>query len=265
MDVGRLIGCAVALLPLIISVSAQAEPIIEVGRIELMYGMADQKVPLLVTGGDSVEVLNFMIQVADGGPELGDSGLGLIDGPGIAGPHITAIDLVTGTIFQGNCLGQSNDNWAPQLKGASVIARSGKVPAGDPNGVGPRLVATVTFDTSTWGADSIGQQWGLRVHNILDPNDDTFSTNFGTIPVHSTAGYIVIVPEPSTLALSLLLLGALPVIACRSRRKSRIGRNSRAAMATRVTYYHLIWLLSGSTPGYEVFLKKLAVLRRPMC
>jgi len=40
----------------------RAEPIIEVGSIELVYGMGDQKVPFFVTSGDPVNVLNSLIQ-----------------------------------------------------------------------------------------------------------------------------------------------------------------------------------------------------------
>lgn len=217
----RLGVCALGLV-FIFSVPVQAEPIIEVGRVELLYGLADQEVQFFVTGGDPVDRLFFYIQVADGGPELGDSGMRSMPGPGTPGPHITNVDLITGTIFENNYVNLKPGLAFQQYRHLEIFARSGTtVPAGDPNGLDPRLVATVTFDTSMWGAEYIDTEWELRLRNVVDAGDGGYNTVFGDAGGMSTAGSIVIVvPEPSTAA--LLTLGvALLLLRSPTRRRFR--------------------------------------------
>jgi len=218
--VKRVSVCAWGLL-LVLAITAQAEPIIDFGRVELMYGEADQEIQFFVTGGDPVDLLIFYVQVGDGGPELRDAGFNVINEPETPGPHITAIDLVTGTIFEHRNIGQRDGEISvPQFRYAEILADTGAgvVLAGHLNGVDPALVATVTFDASMWDADSVGMVWELRLKNTVDTGDGGFSTYFGDAGGSSTVGSIEIVPEPSTVALlalgGLMLLLKVPMRRC---------------------------------------------------
>jgi len=75
---------------------------VAVGDHVLLPDMEDQQIQIFVTPDDPitpefVQGLNFNIQVADGGPEVG----GVVDGP-----VISDVDIITGTIFEANNLGQ---------------------------------------------------------------------------------------------------------------------------------------------------------------
>lgn len=199
----RLSVCTWGLL-LVVSVPAFGEPLIDVGRVELVYGQKDQEVQFFVTGGDEVQILNFLIQVADGGPEVPDGV--------ISGPHITDVDLATGTIFEEKGVIRSDPVKFAQYWGAEISIPNGFVHARDPNGTDtdPGLIATVTFDTSEWGVDSIDMQWELRLKDVLEQLGG-FGTDFGTVlPVIINGTLVIVVPEPSSIL--LLTMGGLMLL-----------------------------------------------------
>jgi len=190
-----------------------AVPAIDVGHHVLQPEMADQKIPILVSGGLEVEGVNFYIQVADGGPEAAD--FGFIDPPGISGPHITDVDLITGTIFAPNNAGHIPGGGSPEIPqffDCSILTADGPV---DTDG----LLATVTIDTTGFS----GGRWDLFVD---DNTIETKPTHFIALEVggevvevtpDSNIGSITVIPEPSTFGLLAAGL-ALPLVR-RLRRK----------------------------------------------
>jgi len=123
-------------------------PLIQVGNHVLLPNTPGQQIEIWVSGGQLVQGLDFLVQVADGGPEAATAGFA--DPPGIDGPHVTDLDLVTATIFQDNNLGQINSDahlTYPQLFVASIIAGSGAVAADG-------LLGTVTIDTTGFSSGS---------------------------------------------------------------------------------------------------------------
>lgn len=123
--------------------SAVAVPTIDVGTIVLEPNTANQVVEIYVHGGDEVTGLDFHVMVANGGLEMEATGA-IPTGTGIRGPSITAVDIVTGTIFANNNTGQV-DSLAglsfPQLGFRSTSTQSGSV-------VAEGLLARVTLDTT---------------------------------------------------------------------------------------------------------------------
>jgi hypothetical protein len=150
-----------------------ATPTIVVGEHELLADTADQLIEIMVSGGDSVQGLNLRLQVADGGthPDAGGS---------IDGPKISNIDLVSGTIFDGNNTGQNGLLSLPQVWVQSITTANGMVAADG-------MLATVMIDTTGF----IAGEFDLRVGNTLDG-----ATDFAGVPVDITDGLIRIVPEP---------------------------------------------------------------------
>ncbi len=197
----RYVG-ACGLLLWIAAGSAQATLLIDLGDVRLQPGTAGQQVEFYVSGGvdDLVQGLNFYIQIADGGPEA--AAFDLADPPGIDGPHITAVDLLGGTIFQGNNDGQYGGTAPlPQLWDATVSTVDGTVRADG-------LIATVTFDTTQWGPAHIGQSWDLVIGGVAAGVLDLY-TGFsgpgppewaGEIPTDVINGTITIVAPQLTLA-----------------------------------------------------------------
>lgn len=195
---GSTCACAVAAVFVLIG-SAAAAPIIHgpenlnaLGTYRLLPDTPGQEIEVFVrpdenttadsgeTADDEVQGVNFNIQVGDGGPEAGRSD---------DGPVITAVDLFTGTIFEGNNtgLGSGAGVLVPQVAFFSTTTASGTVTADG-------LLATVTIDTTGFFPED--GPFGLVLSQTLNN-----PTNFGTVSPEITDGQIVIVPEPGTLAL----------------------------------------------------------------
>ncbi len=161
---------------------ALAQPIIDVGTHTLQANTPDQIIRIYVSGGDAVEALNFSAQIADGGSA---------GGGGDDGPVFTGLDLLGGTIFASNNLGQFGGSLDPQLAIASTITSSGTVHADD-------LLATLTIDTTgVWSGTYV-----LKLSDTLNG-----ATDFGDVDPTITNGMIQVVPEPAGLA--LLAVGCL--------------------------------------------------------
>lgn len=181
------------------STAALAEPIILVGDHALVGNQAGQKVLIYVSGGDAVEGLNLNVQIGDGGPPLG--------GTTIA-PVITAVDFITGTIFDGNNNGQSDIATFPLFYAGSTTTSKATVAADG-------LLATLTIDTTGFLFGS----WALQLGNT-----DNGPTDFTVVAASITDGTIS-VPEPSGLVLALATL--LPIaLACRCTTSRRSYRRS---------------------------------------
>ena len=82
---------ALLVLPLLLLTTwARGGPIINVGDHALAPNTPGQIVVIPVSGGDAVQGINLLVQVADGGPPLG----GTLN----SGPKITDISITTGTM-----------------------------------------------------------------------------------------------------------------------------------------------------------------------
>jgi hypothetical protein len=181
---------------------AGATPIIDVGNHLLLPNLPGQTILIYVTGGDAVEGLNLNVQVADGGSELAMFG-GSIDGPAISD-----LDIVTGTIFDGNNQGADDPEGLlggdfSQIELRTILTDSGTVAADG-------LLVTLTIDTT----DYFSGQFDLRLFDTLNGPSD-----FAGIAASITDGTITIVPEPGTLALACCAVcAALARIVCQGRK-----------------------------------------------
>ncbi len=157
-----------------------AAPIIIVGSHSLLPDLPEQVISITVSGGELVQGLDFRVQVADGGPHPPINGE-------IAGPHITAVDLVSETIFSGNHSGQVDSLRSPQLWVQTVTT----APETAPNDwvAADGLLATITVDTTGF----LEGTYDLVLSGTRDG-----STDFGGIEAQITDGSIRIVPEPHT-------------------------------------------------------------------
>ncbi len=175
-----------------------ATPEIVVGEHELLADTANQLIEIMVSGGDSVQGLNLRLQVADGGthPDAGGS---------IDGPKISNVDLVTGTIFDGNNTGQNDLLSLPQVSVQSITTANGMVAADG-------LLATVLIDTTGFTEG----EFDLWAGDTLDG-----PTDFAGIPASITDGSIRIVPEPASFVGLLTGLGAICAALRRVRTESR--------------------------------------------
>jgi len=83
------------------AVAVEDEPegiVIDVGEHVLLPNRPGQVIEVLVSGGDAVQAVHFYAQIGGGGPELG----------GVPAPAIESVDILTGTIFEGNNIGQTD-------------------------------------------------------------------------------------------------------------------------------------------------------------
>jgi len=159
---------------------AGAVPTIVVGTHELRPNQPGQTVQIFVTGGDDVGGVNFYVQTANGGPEAEAQGW-IPPGTAIVGPAITEFDLLTGTIFAGDNMGQFGGlppGAFPQIALGGTVMNNGYVPA---NG----LLATVTIDTTGFLSGSFALS--LSVADV--------TTDFAGIPADITDGAIHIVAD----------------------------------------------------------------------
>jgi hypothetical protein len=164
-------------LALLLASAAQAVPTIDVGTITLLANQPGQSFDLFVNGGGQVQGVDFKIQLGSG---FGSPG---VVGPD--GPNITALDLITGSIFASdNDGGQQNFRADPQYWFQGVVTQSlGGVPA---NG----RLARITVDTTGFTTGS----FPLLLTGTFDGATD-FSDLPTDIAANITNGTIQIVPE----------------------------------------------------------------------
>jgi len=197
------------MLLLLMGLSAQAATI-DVGDHDLLAGRVSQKVEIYVSGGEAVQALNFRIQVADGGPE--------VPGGSVDGPAITALDIITGTIFENNhnpvVVEDEFGGPYPQWEGRTVTTSSDTVSA---NG----LLATVTLDTTGF---SVGESWELAISMTANGTGTNISGAEGLIPLGITDGTINLVPEPAVFVQLLGLTVAVVPLWLRRRRSNTRAR-----------------------------------------
>jgi len=163
-----------------------AMPVIDAGSHTLLPNSPYQQIEFYATGGDDVQGLNFYVQIADGGPEAAAAGFATL--PGIDGPEITGLDLITGTIFQDDNAGQMVINSGyPQYRDANIAT---SIPAGQDGDPGTAvvvdgLIATVTIDTTGFSSGT----YPLVLADVLD---GVISTDFTSVPTTVTNGSITI-------------------------------------------------------------------------
>jgi len=147
---------------------------IVVGTHVLEPDTPGQMIPIYVTGGWPVQGLNFDIQVADGGPAAGGA---------ISGPAITAVDLLTDTIFAADNTGMrldveppAGDDPVPQQTYRGTSTAVGTVAADG-------LLAMVTIDTTGF----VRGAWSLTISNTVNG-----STDFAGLPASLVDGVILV-------------------------------------------------------------------------
>ena len=171
---------------------------IDVGDHIIYADLPDQIVQIYVTGDEDVQALIAYLQVANGGPEA-EPWLG--GETGIDGPVITALDIITGTIFDGNNMGQFGDDdndpdtgedLVPQYEAGETITASGTV-------VATGLLVTLTLDTTGF----LEGTWDLRMADTIT-GDSSFPYSD---PPTITNGSITLVPIPEPAVVLQLLTG----------------------------------------------------------
>ena len=183
--------------------SSPAAPVIQFSDVELRVGEM-KSFQVNVVGGDAIQGLNLVFQIGDGGAIIGGKD---------TKPIISSIDLITGTIFEGNNTGQTVVFGDPGLiQSHSITTSTGTVSA---NGV----LATVTLDGRSLTLADAGTTVS---YGLASPGFAT--TDFAGIPAtlegtNGTLSNITItaIPEPSSIFV-IGLVGAATVITRRRRR-----------------------------------------------
>lgn len=181
-----------------LSAGAEAAFVVDVGTSYLLPDRAGQRLEVRVTGTQTVEGLNFYIQVGDGGPELGGSA---------RGPRISSVDIVGSTIFAGNNRGQFVVQSEPQ--GVAVYTLTESTPV-----LGSGVLAVLTVDTTGF----LQGTWPLL---LADTKLGT--TDFAGTPIVITNGTIVVIPEPQVGVATLAAGASLVCGSTRRRRRRSIG------------------------------------------
>jgi len=167
--------------------------VIDVGTFTLQPNASNQVVELFVsnTSSDpiSVDALALNLQVADGGPEVGYI---LDNGAHIRGPHITAVNLLSGTAFQSinSPYGQTDTGSAPQLALYSTTAPHGTVSLAP----GKHRLALITLDT-TIPMDP--GPWDFSLGNTLAGPTSYFVQDAPNMVPTILDGSLVLAPEPA--------------------------------------------------------------------
>ncbi len=144
----------------VFATAAIATPTINAGDLIIALNSAGETVCVDVTGGDAVQGLEFNILV----------------GGGTSGPAITGVDVLNGTVFDGNNGGgfagyvNTYDAYKGVVTAAGTVAADGKI-------------ATITFDST--GITSYGI-YDFSLTNTEGP------THFAGIAANLTDGQIIV-------------------------------------------------------------------------
>ncbi len=170
-----------------LAAGVEAKPSIVVGTHYLNVNQAGQTIPIYVSGGDEVQGLEFNVCI----------------GGGTQGPIFEDVDILTGTIFEGNNTGINPGSYInPRCAYQGTTTSSGTV-------IADGLLATLTIDTT-------GLFSGEYSLSLIDTPEG--KTNFAGVDVDIVDGLIV-VPEPASLM--ILLVGSSLLI---RRRRNRVRR-----------------------------------------
>lgn len=170
-----------------LAAGVEAKPSIVVGTHYLNVNQAGQTIPIYVSGGDEVQGLEFNVCI----------------GGGTQGPIFEDVDILTGTIFEGNNTGINPGSYInPRCAYQGTTTSSGTV-------VADGLLATLTIDTT-------GLFSGEYTLSLI--NTPEGKTNFAGVDVDIVDGLIV-VPEPASLM--ILLVGSSLLI---RRQRNRVRR-----------------------------------------
>lgn len=189
---------------------ALSAPEVALGLIELLPNQSGQWVDLKVSnpGTGALELLgvNLHLQVADSGP-ASEGGFGTINGP-----NITAVDLVTGTLFASNNRGGTASAPASAQAGLwTVVTDSGSVLL--PGGATVTL-ARVQFDTIGVSPDRAYPL--ILALDVPSEGISAASTFVGVGGALTTIQYsvgTVVVPEPAWTTVGVGLgLGAVALV-----------------------------------------------------
>lgn len=181
--------CCLSLLELCVAVKVgQGAATISAGQHTLQANQGGQWIELGVSGGDAVAGIDLFVQVGDGGRELdlyGGRG-------GRPGPRISAVELITGTIFAGVSDLPINvgsvDLPQTAIYTLALLGDKPQVPA-------QGTLARLQIDTTGF----YGGEWELRLENVLpvEALGGPYSTNFagksalienGSLKIPITAG-----------------------------------------------------------------------------
>ncbi|MDY7010416.1 MAG: PEP-CTERM sorting domain-containing protein [Planctomycetota bacterium] len=171
----------------VLSAVAVAEPNIVLNTYYLQPNQTGQSIPIYVTGAGSVQGLEFNVRI----------------GGGTSGPIFEDVDILTGTIFDGNNTGVNPGSYInprDAYLGTTTVSGSALTDG---------LLATLTIDTT----GLFEGQYSLSLIDTLEGR-----TNFAGVSADITDGSIIIIPEPTSLVLMLVGAG---LIAHRRRNKSR--------------------------------------------
>jgi len=180
--------------------AAQADMTIVVGDHQLLANTAGQTVQvfLVADAPDIAQGLTFNAQLGDGGPDAG----GVDVTPLIQG------DIVTGTLFESNHNPVTDTSTPPSVLQLGFATQSGNVNIP----VGASLLGTLIFDTTGFGP---GYTTTLALGNtLLGPTNLVGSET----PLTIIDGNITIVPEPSSIVLSMFAVAGFGAVAIRRRR-----------------------------------------------
>ena len=197
--VGLIVGACVGAAP--------AATVI-VGDHDLQPETPNQTITIDVSGGDNTWSLSFFAQIASGSA----TGTPMFEDPG-------GVDIITGTIFAGDNIGQQSDTYTNQLWYCWTQVQD---PPSNPV-TASGLLVTLSIDTTgaapgTYDLLLSGTLWGDT--ELLDQSADPISLTI-------TNGTITVVPEPATLGL-MGLGGAGLLVRLRRRTPKRLTDDSRA-------------------------------------
>ncbi|MFO1497500.1 MAG: hypothetical protein U1G07_03725 [Verrucomicrobiota bacterium] len=176
------------------AVSLSAQLIIDLPEINLQPDQAHQTFEVYVQNPDAsrsdINGIQFNIQTADGGPQVGGVTLA---------PKITDVDLTTGSLFQNN----NGYSGSGQQTGGQIFVRGTLTSSGTvtiPNGTPFKKIATVEIDTTGF----FGGVFSMTLDTLNGPT--RFTSTGGNVFPTLIDGSITIVPEVNATG---LVAGAL--------------------------------------------------------
>ncbi len=175
------LGAAMLLIPH----TAVSQLVLSFGDLSIAENSTSETIEVFVTGDTNVQGVNFNIQIGDGGPIAGGS----------TPVQVTGVDILGGTIFEGNNTGASPGRlFVDGLALDGTTTNTGTVVA---NG----LLGTVTVSTTGLTA---GDSFTISTNGLNG------ATDFAGIAAEQATGTLTVVPEPASVA--TLALGAITLL-----------------------------------------------------